>query len=1058
MSTIGSVFLGIAVLLGTWAAQRSLHESALQEYVALSRASSRAAAEALSRHLAGHASQLEVLATLLASIEVEESEPLLLALKLPLGEETLVAYRPAGTSSQTRVLQAPEGIETAPQELDWALMSGAENSRPSFYRPLDVAGRRTLVSLVPAVDPRGRLQGQLVAAMPIKELEEALPQFPSALLHVGELVADRPGTLETPAFQLALQQRTPCPGCIYSEVLELDAEEPDWTLWVARSDEDFYRRSDVGAARSVALGGYAAGAALLLLGVLALRDRKPTPPEAPLPESPRSEASLTDILVGKSIDGVVAFDEHGVVECSNPAANRLLSGTDEPLEGRNLFSLLPGLAERLRPDASGLHGKRIYVEPEGTERRKLELTLLVAETGSGNRLAAMIRDVTRRLEEEEQLRHLKAQAEAANRAKSQFLANMSHEIWTPMNGIIGMTRLALAEPLEPSTRDRLLAVSSSAAQLSSIVTDILDYSKMEAGVLDFSEAVLDVRETVDAAVKAVAGRAQHKGLELTYRIEPLVPELVLGDPARLGQILGNLLQNAVKFTDRGEVSLLLVRESASGQSDASTVLHFSVSDTGRGIPEEKVDSIFEPFTQADSTTTREFGGTGLGLTISKRLVEMMSGKIWVESLPGRGSTFHFTVQLPVHQGPPPQRSSRLLRELEKLRLLVVEDSPAFQDVMGEMLGQWGVDFAIAADAAAALERLDSADWDLVLVDTTLPATDGFELVREIRRRRPSPPRLVMMLASGSLSAESEKCSEVGIEERLGKPVNQSELFNVLIHHLETAAGPRASSSAGAAPTLPQLPPLRILLAEDNLVNQTLATLMLENHSHSVVVAEDGREAVRLYESGSFDLILMDVQMPTMDGLQATRAIRQLERETGRRIAILALTAHALKGDREACLEAGMDAYLTKPIDEEALLRAMEAAVPASVLELRRREERTSPPVAPAEEPAYDAAALLARLGGKQANLSRVVGVFLASYPKQLELLNRAVQEQDHGTVQVSAHTLKGMLSNLAAGAASRLALELEEAARNREITHCGELLEPLRHEVSRLHAALEASI
>jgi len=639
-------------------------------------------------------------------------------------------------------------------------------------------------------------------------------------------------------------------------------------------------------------------------------------------------------------DGILVVASNGRIVTWNKKFQELWRVPDEIMSARENQPLLEFMIAQLKaPDEAWNRLKNLNADAlvksdhflefcDGKVFKRHSEAWLVGGSPAGR--VWSYRDISAEIQANGELQRAKAAADAANQAKSEFLANMSHEIRTPMNGVLGMTELALDTDLSAEQRGYLEMVQTSAYNLLTVVNDILDFSKIEAGKLELECIEFKLRGSLEPTIKTLAVRAHQQGLELNYRVDRDVPESVVGDPGRLRQVLINLLANALKFTETGEVNIRVAQERA---EQDGTYLHFSVQDTGIGIPSDKQAMIFESFIQVDGSAGRHYQGTGLGLTISKRLVEMMGGRIWVESTLRQGSTFHFTMRLGVAKSVD-EVGSVLPSRLADLRVLAVDDNATNRRILEEMMWGWRMRPSVAEGAQAAMIRLqqaidDGTPFSLVVTDVNMPGTDGFGLVEEIRKHPRLSDTTIVMLTSAGQRGDAARCRQLSVGAYLTKPIGETELLDAILRVLGSNPQIKAPGLVTRHTLREEKSALRILLAEDNEVNQKLAVRLLEKRGHSVAVANNGREALEWLDRESFDVALLDVQMPEVDGFEATAEIRKREQATRRHLPIIAMTAYAMQGDRERCLAAGMDGYIAKPIQPRRLFEALDELAAAA---------------------------------------------------------------------------------------------------------------------------------
>jgi two-component system sensor histidine kinase/response regulator len=759
-------------------------------------------------------------------------------------------------------------------------------------------------------------------------------------------------------------------------------------------------------------------------------------------ERKRADARFR-LAVEAAPNGMVMVDPDGTIVLANSQVEKLFGYPAAELLGQPVEVLVPG---RLRGPHPGYRasfvaapqtrpmgaGRDLFGQHKDGHEVPIEIGLNPIPTERGTFVLASIIDITGRKQAEQELQRAKAAAESANRAKGEFLANVSHEIRTPLNGVLGLTDLLLETGLGPKQREYLQLVKHSSDSLLNVINDLLDFTKIEAGKVELRPEPFDLQATLDRTLKTLAVRAHKKGLELNCRVAADVPDRLVGDPHRLRQVVVNLVGNAVKFTEAGEVSLEVAVESA---ADERVRLHFVVADTGIGIPPEKHQRIFRPFEQGDASVTRRHEGTGLGLAIASQLIDLMGGRIWLESAPCRGSRFHFTAAF--ERGPEcGAEAGAPAEEMADVSVLVVDDSAASRRVLVEWLRRWRGRVEETASAEEALEALRrahaaGAPFSVALIDAHLPGADGFALAAQLQRQPELAVASVMMLTSIDGADEAVRCRELGVAAYLTKPVAPAELRDAVFRAVRNPPGPSVFAPS-TGETRRQRPakkadrPLRVLVTEDNPVNQMLTVDLLENQGHTVFVAATGTGALAVLEREAVDLVLLDVQMPEMSGFEVAARVREKERGGPRHVPIIAVTARAMKGDRERCLAAGMDDYLAKPIRAEDLLAAM---------------SRLTPPRQPSS--AY----------GPEL-LSRMARVFLEHYPGWLATLREALARADASAVRETAHTLKGSVSHFDA-AAAEAALQLEKMGQGNDLAAAGEALAALEAVLDALRPTLQ---
>ena len=766
-------------------------------------------------------------------------------------------------------------------------------------------------------------------------------------------------------------------------------------------------------------------------------------------------------IFANTTDAVAVFDPQGHLIEQNAAHHTLLGYSDEDIRGGTAAVVLgDDLFRRITEELSRTSSFRGEVSVGARSGAVIHTDLSVINILNNQGVilcqVALMRDITaRKLAEQEQQKAREA-AEAANRAKSEFLANMSHEIRTPLNGILGMTELALSTDLTEEQHEYLAMVKTSGETLLTVINDILDFSKIEAGRLDLNPIDFDLRDALGDTLKTLSLRAHQRALELALHVASDVPYKVKGDPTRLRQIIVNLVSNAIKFTEQGEVVLHVSLES---EGKGELRLLFRVADTGIGIPSEKHNLIFAPFTQADSSATRRHGGTGLGLAICFQLVDLMGGRLWVESEVGKGSSFYFTARF----GPSKSKGETIIpaqaAKLRGLATLVIDDNATNRRLLEEMLVTWAMKPAMADGGWTGLAAMEQArdkgrTFPLVLIDAQMPDLDGFSLAERIKLDPTLAGATIMMLTSAGRRGDAARCRELGIAAYLHKPIKEGDLLQAVL----LALGPRPQDPQDAElitrHTLRErFQKLRILLAEDDLINRELAQRVLTKSGYNVTTVQDGREAVAVLEASgfnTFDAVLMDVQMPQMDGLAATAAIREKEQETGTHLPIIAMTAHAMKGDRTRFMAAGMDGYIAKPVRAQELVKVIEGVLPDANAARHEGLLKESP------SPIIDWNQGLAQVDGDRELFRNLLRLFAKEIPSMLDRIRQALDQKDAPGIEQGAHTIKGSVSNFGASQALKTAFRLEQMAHANDLAHAEEAYEELEREIGRVLAAIEA--
>lgn len=782
-------------------------------------------------------------------------------------------------------------------------------------------------------------------------------------------------------------------------------------------------------------------------------------------EAAREGELRTRAVLESALDCIVSVDNGGRITEFNPAAERTFGYRRIDVLGQDMSTLLlplPLMSQHIeamqayqegRADAILGHRRMVTARRSDGSEFPAEVAVIASNLAGRREFTVWLRDVTDTRAAADAMLKARLAAEEANRAKSDFLANISHEIRTPLNAVIGITELALDTELNREQREYLNLVRSSGDALLNIINELLDYSKIEAGHLEFERIEFSLRHAVAMAVRSLAPKANEQRLELLIHIDRNLPDVLVGDPYRIRQILTNLIGNAIKFTPQGEIEVQVILLPV--QEEGSVTLQFEVRDTGIGIPRDKLGAIFEAFTQVDTSTTRKFGGTGLGLAICTRLVEAMGGRIWADSESGRGSVFRFTARLGVAAETTALPS--LPTALSGLRVLLADTNRRHRALLGEQLSDWGMRVRGVDSIAALFAELDTAArtglaYRIVLVDSALLEVDGAAIVERLRAQLP-PPAVVLMQPVHLRRRSTDTEPFPGIGARLLKPLLADELLNALLAAIGESGVESRNKAVQRKPTGLIGRSLDILLAEDNPINQTLALRMLEKLGHHTHVVGHGQAAVDAWRERRYDAILMDVQMPVMGGFEATAAIRALEAGSERRTPIIAMTAHAMAGDRERCLAAGMDDYVSKPIQSAVLDAALANVLGADGADSPLTGDTMDSPAAP-----FDRSALIESLGGDLELYGEIVRLFLSHYPSELDALRNALAAGEAETLHRTAHSLKGAISNFSAPRATEAARTLEMALKTGMAENAADLVAETAAAVEELGAAMRADL